>query len=76
MVIHLTPELEAALQAEARQKGVSPEDVALGVLRERLLGTGAPIVPQDEWERRLLSVASDCGVSLSHAAVSSEGIYE
>jgi predicted DNA-binding antitoxin AbrB/MazE fold protein len=34
------------------------------------------IVPQDEWEQLLLSVAHDCGVSLSDSAVSSEGLYE
>ncbi len=32
--------------------------------------------PRDEWERRLRAAASDCGVSLSDEAVSSEGIYE
>jgi hypothetical protein len=31
---------------------------------------------QEEWLRRLRSAASDCGVSLSNEAVSSEGIYE
>lgn len=35
-----------------------------------------PVQPQDEWERRLLGAASHCGVSLSHLAVSSEGLYE
>jgi predicted DNA-binding antitoxin AbrB/MazE fold protein len=34
------------------------------------------VEPQDEWERRLLELATDCGVSLSNAAVSSEGLYE
>jgi predicted DNA-binding antitoxin AbrB/MazE fold protein len=32
--------------------------------------------PQDEWERHLLGIAKDCGVSLSDSAVSSEGLYE
>jgi hypothetical protein len=32
--------------------------------------------PRDEWERLLLSAASDCGVSLSNEALSSEGLYE
>jgi hypothetical protein len=31
---------------------------------------------QDDWERRLLEVATDCGISLSDPAVSSEGLYE
>jgi hypothetical protein len=34
------------------------------------------VEPQDEWERRLLELATDCGVSLPNAAVSSEGLYE
>ncbi len=34
------------------------------------------VQPQDEWERRLLGVAKNCGVSLANAAVSSEGLYE
>jgi predicted DNA-binding antitoxin AbrB/MazE fold protein len=36
----------------------------------------APIEPRDEWERSVLALAKDCGVSLSDAAISSEGIYE
>jgi hypothetical protein len=31
---------------------------------------------QDEWERRLREAASDCGVSLSDEALSSEGLYD
>lgn len=32
--------------------------------------------PRDEWERLLLSAASDCGVALSNEALSSEGLYD
>ena len=35
-----------------------------------------PIEPRDDWERLLLSVARDCGVSLSNEALSSEGLYD
>lgn len=35
-----------------------------------------PVHAQDEWEGRLLSVAKDCGVSLSDSVLSSEGLYE
>jgi hypothetical protein len=35
-----------------------------------------PFEPRDEWERQLLELAQDCGVSLPNSAVSSEGIYE
>ena len=32
--------------------------------------------PRDEWERHLRQAASDCGVSLSDEALSSEGLYD
>jgi hypothetical protein len=35
-----------------------------------------PVVPQDEWERKLFAAAIDCGVSVSNEALSSEGLYE
>ena len=33
-------------------------------------------VPRDEFERTLMSLGTDCGVSLSDEALSSEGIYD
>jgi hypothetical protein len=74
MVISLSPELEAALRDLARRRGVHPESLALEALREHFLAS-APL-PADEWERRLLSAASDCGVSLPHGALTSESLYE
>ncbi len=76
MVIHLEPELQDALIESARQRGVSPETLALEALRERFLNAGRPIQPRDEWERRLLEVASDCSISLPDSAFSSDGLYE
>jgi hypothetical protein len=76
MVITLSPELAAALNEQARRQGIAPEALALEALRERFLAPTRPDEPRDEWERRLRGVATDCGVSLSDAAVSSEGIYE
>lgn len=76
MVITLGPELEAVLNNLARQQGVTPEILALGALRERFIAPSAPVRPMDEWEQRLLGAATDCGVSLPHEAVSSEGLYE
>jgi hypothetical protein len=76
MVITLVPELDAALKEQARRQGIAPEELALNALKERFLGPALSIQPQDEWERRLLSAATDCGTSLTHEAVSSEGIYE
>jgi hypothetical protein len=76
MVITLGLDLEAALNDLARKQGVAPEVLALNALRERFLSPAPQIQPRDEWERRLLEGATDCGVALSHDAVSSEGQYE
>jgi hypothetical protein len=76
MVITLGPDLEAALNDLARQQGVAPEVLVLNALRERFLAPTARIQPRDEWERRLLDAATNCGVALSHEAVSSDGLYE
>jgi hypothetical protein len=35
-----------------------------------------PSDTNDEWLRRLRSAATDCGVSLSNEALSSEGLYD
>jgi predicted DNA-binding antitoxin AbrB/MazE fold protein len=32
--------------------------------------------PPDQWERLVLGLAMDCGISLPDSAVSSEGLYE
>jgi predicted transcriptional regulator len=76
MVITLDPKLETALNELARRQGVSPEALALEALRERFLVPAPADESLDEWERRLWQTATDCGVSLPDAAVSSEGIYE
>jgi hypothetical protein len=75
MVINLNAELEAALTGQARQRGMAPEELALQALRDRFLPRPS-VEPRDEWERRLFEAATDCGVSLSNEAVSSEGLYE
>jgi hypothetical protein len=76
MVITVGPDLEAALNEVARKRGVAPEELAINALRERFLAPALRPQPQDEWERRLRSAATDCGVSLSNEAVSSEGLYD
>ena len=74
MVLALNSQLETALNEQARREGTTPEALALEVLSQRF------IQPQSDqltdWQQRLRAVASDCGVSLSDEAVSSEGIYE
>jgi hypothetical protein len=74
MVITLAPDLASALADEARHRGVAPDVLANDVLRQRFLASS--IHPRDEWERDLLTAATDCGVSQSNEAVSSEGLYE
>ncbi len=76
MVINLGPELEAALNELAGRRGVAPEVLALEALRARFLTTIPAVQPQDEWERGLLGLATDCGVSLSDAALSREEMYD
>jgi hypothetical protein len=76
MVITLDPDLEAALNDLARRQGVAPEVLALNALRERFLSPAQPIEPRDDWERRLLGLAKDCGVSLPDEAVRREALYD
>jgi hypothetical protein len=76
MIITLGPDLEAALTRLARRQGIAPELLALATLREKFLVPTAPLQPQDEWEKRLLGLAKDCGVSLSDANLSREETYE
>jgi len=76
MVVKLTPDLEAALSRQARQRGIDPETLAIETLRQRFLPNVPAVEAQDEWERRLFSAAIDCGVSVPDSALSSEGLYE
>ena len=75
MIITLPPHLESALTVQAHRRGVAPEILVLDLLRQRLLPQ-APPTPVDEWERRLFAAAVDCGVSITDAALSSDGLYE
>ena len=76
MVITLGPDLESALNDLAHKHGVAPEVLVLNALRERFLAPAPRLQPRDEWERRLLGAATDCGVSLSDAALSREEMYD
>ena len=75
MTITLGPDLEAALKERAAQQGVAPEALALEALHARFLGAALP-EPRDEWERRLLEAATDCGVSLSDESLGRENLYD
>jgi hypothetical protein len=76
MVIKLTPALEAALNEQARRRGVAPEILVLDALRERFLPNAPSVEPRDDWERSLFGAAIDCGVSVPDWALSSDGLYE
>lgn len=76
MVINLSPELEAALNELARKQGISLEELALNSLRERFLKPAKPFEPQDDWERKLLELGTDCGVSLPDEALGRDEIYD
>jgi hypothetical protein len=76
MVITLTPELEADLNELARRRGVATEVLVLSALRDWLLAVSNVVNPGDEWENLILQAGTNCGVSLPHDAVGSEGLYE
>jgi hypothetical protein len=75
MVVTINGELEAALQTAASKKGIAPEELALAALRERYTRP-LPFEPRDEWERELLAIGIDCGVSLPDSAFSSDELYD
>ena len=75
MVLSLPPQLESALAEQARRQGVPPESLAVDLIRRHLLSV-APPAPSDDWERQLFAAAIDCGVSVSDAALSSDGLYD
>jgi hypothetical protein len=76
MVIQITPDLEAALVESARVQGISPDVLALRVLQERFLPHAERETSLEEWEALVLSLGTDCGVSLTDWALSSEGLYD
>lgn len=76
MTLTLDPQLEAILNERAQQEGVSPETLAVKALWEKFVARTLPIVPQDDWERDLLSIGRNAGTALSNEALSSEGLYD
>ena len=57
----------AQVEEPTPKRRITPEEA-----KERMRS----FVPRDEWERRLLAIGTDCGVSLSDEALSSEGLYD
>ena len=62
-----TPAEAVASDEVPAPRRITPEEAA-----ERMNN----FVPRDEFERLLVSLGKDCGVSLSDEALSSEGIYD
>jgi hypothetical protein len=62
--------------SEAEKREAAAEVLRRTKLEARETVKGLPIQPRDEWERRLLGIATNCGTSLSNEALSSEGLYE
>lgn len=61
------------------QNGVIVPDDASALpegTRVRIIPAATPPKPRDEWERQLLALAKDCGVSLPDSALRRESIYE
>lgn len=81
MTITLTSDIEAAVKEQARQRGTSPETLALNTLREQFaakpIHRPVPLIePRDDWERQLARIGIEIGISLTDEQVSSEGIYQ
>ena len=53
-----------------------PDQSRVTLIVETPTLSSGTIPPHNEWERQLLQLAKDCGVSLSDTAVSSEMLYE
>lgn len=76
MVINPDLQLENAIRAAAEKWAASPERFALVVLRAHFLPSSLPFEPRDDWERALLSIGVDCGVSPPDSAFTSEELYD
>ena len=80
MTITLPTEIEVAVQQLAYETGTTAEAVVVDILRDKLRGTSVrptlPFEPRDEWEAKLLSIGTPCGVSLSDEAFSREELYD
>ena len=68
--------LEAALIEEARKRGTDPQAVATLALWERFIPEVLKFEPKDEWERKLMEIGIDCGVSYPSEILSSETYYD
>ena len=76
MTLTIDPVLERALNETAKHSGILPEDVVLNTLREKFAVPISSIQPKDDWERRLLGMATSCGVSPTEGAFNRDTLYD
>jgi hypothetical protein len=77
MTIHLSSHWENLLSQKAAQEGTTPEALVLAALRDKYAqDQSATAPPNNQWESLVRGIGQNCGVSLSHEAVSSEGLYD
>lgn len=83
ITITLTPELEAAIDQEARWDGKTPEAIVVEAIWDRLKQKVKPtiqlapeLIPRDDWERLVLGIGSNAGGSLTNHQLSREVMYE
>ena len=78
MTITLTPEIELMLTKEAKQKGITLEELALKKLRSPASIDFRDTLPSptSEWQRELRNIGIPCGVSLTDEQVSRESLYD
>ena len=76
MTVQLEPALEAQLNARALQDGIPAEELVVLAVQKLLGSTRPALVPQDEWEERLLSIGLECNASIPDWALTREYIYK
>ena len=76
MKIHLDPETHCELLTLAKARTISPQDFALGLLRQRILPKVWHSAPRDEFEQLLREVGIPCGVGLTDDHLSRESLYD
>lgn len=76
MTIMLAPDLETALEEQARRQGTTPENLVLEAVREKWAAKDElrdELEPRDEWERSLFSVGVVTGISPSPSELGAGG---
>ena len=76
MTIDLDSELEAKLTTLAEANGMAPDEYVRLLLRQQVVPQVVPRLSDEEFERRLRSIASDCGASLTNEQLSREEMYD